>query len=91
MNPNFKLPPQLSSFSAYFELKARAEDIAAAWGYTLERSVIELPQTTEALPWVPTLQQRLTQETIKVHRDIGRDAVFELCAMLAALLKRRAR
>lgn len=60
MNPNFKLPPQLSSFSAYFELKARAEDIAAAWGYTLERSVIELPQTTEALPWVPTLQQRLT-------------------------------
>lgn len=60
MNPNFKLPSQLSSFSSYFELKARAEDIAVAWGYTLERQVLELPQTADTLPWVPTLQQRLT-------------------------------
>ena len=60
MNPNFKLPLQLSSFSSYFELKARAEDIAVAWGYTLERQILELPQTTETLPWVPLLQQRLT-------------------------------
>jgi hypothetical protein len=60
MNPNFKLPAQLSSFSAYFELKARAEDIAAAWGYRLERQALVLPQSTAPLTWVPALQERLT-------------------------------
>nr|WP_309698177.1 hypothetical protein [Armatimonas sp.] len=60
MNPNFKLPAQLGSFSAYFELKARAEDVAAAWGYHLERQVLELPQSTGPLAWVPALQARLT-------------------------------
>jgi len=45
MNPNFKLP---------------TEDVAAAWGYTLERQVLELPQSRDPLPWVPDLQQRVT-------------------------------
>jgi hypothetical protein len=58
MNPHFQLPSSVTSFHAYFELKAETEDILAALGYTFEAALLELPQVDQTPAWVAVLQEQ---------------------------------
>ena len=47
------------SFRSYFELPYEADDILAEFDYTLIKSRLSLPQTTEPFDRLPELKQRI--------------------------------
>lgn len=54
--PNVSYP-----FSKIFELKLVDKDLAAEFGYTLDRKRLELPQYSEELDCIDELGDRLTE------------------------------
>ena len=54
---------QSYTFRSYFELPYEADDILAEFGFSLVKSRLSLPQTTQPLDRVPELKQRI-EETL---------------------------
>lgn len=50
---------QSYTFQSYFELPYEADDILAEFGYSLVKSRLSLPQTTQPLDRLPELKQRI--------------------------------
>lgn len=50
---------QSYSFRSYFELPYEADEILAEFGYSLEKTVLSLPKTSEKLDFLEQLKQRI--------------------------------
>ena len=95
MNPHFKLPTSVTSFHAYFELKAETEDILAALGYTFEAALLQLPHSEQTPAWVAVLQEQtlrglslvtLSSETARREILIG-PVLLQVALQLQAKLR----
>lgn len=54
-------PGQSYTFSNYFDLPFQQEDILAEFGYSLERSRLSLPRTTQELDRLTSLKERIEE------------------------------
>ncbi len=54
-------PGQSYTFSNYFDLPFHQEDILAEFGYSLERSRLSLPRTTQELDRLASLKERIEE------------------------------
>lgn len=59
--PPILQPGQSYTFRQYFEMNYEPEDILAEFGYTLERSILALPQSTADLDRLDNLKLRLEE------------------------------
>lgn len=56
----FRLPTTVTSFSAYFRLRATTKQVAEAFGYTFSNeSLITLPQTDTVPSWSSEIKERV--------------------------------
>lgn len=54
-------PGQSYTFRQYFEMPYEPEDILAEFGYTLQRSILTLPQSTAPLDRLGNLKARIEE------------------------------
>jgi hypothetical protein len=59
--PAILQPGQSYTFGQYFEMSYEPEDILAEFGYTLERSLLSLPQSTAELDRLDNLKTRIQE------------------------------
>ncbi len=59
--PAILQPGQSYTFRQYFEMPYEPEDILAEFGYTLQRSMLTLPQSTAALDRLEDLKARIQE------------------------------
>lgn len=59
--PAILQPGQSYTFRQYFEMAFEPEDILAEFGYTLERSLLSLPQSTASLDRLNNLKTRIQE------------------------------
>ena len=60
MHPSVLASQPSLTFTDYFKLNIDTDEVVAYFGYTFRSTTIDLPRTTQPIPWYDDLSARLT-------------------------------